>query len=82
VVTRMGLKDLRRQAHFRQQGGDVLGRRALTRPGVVTPVGRVDPDQVAAQGGDLVLRGNVRACCLLGHLPIVAPAPAPAGGDR
>ena len=71
---RVRLQHHRLQAHVGEQGGDVLGRWALAGPRVIPVVARVDPDQVAAQAGDLVFGGHGRARCMLGHPPIVAPA--------
>ena len=51
------LEDGRLEADVGEQSGDVFGGLAFAGAGVVAPVGGVDPDQVAAQGGDLVLRG-------------------------
>src|SRR5262249_17117433 len=74
----VGLQEDWLQADLVEKGGDVLGRGTLTGPGIVPVVGRVDPDQVAAQGGDLVFGGHGRVRWVLGHVPIVAPA-APSG---
>ena len=49
--------DLGEQAH------DVLGGRALPRPGVVAVVRRVDADEVAADLHDLVLGGERKRAC-------------------
>jgi hypothetical protein len=81
-------QDCRLQADLAEEGGNVLGREPLTGPGVIPVVACVDPDQVAAQDGDLVFCGRGGARCMLGHPPIVAPAarsgpaslPAVAGG--
>ena len=54
----MGFQDGRFQADLGQQGGDVFGRPALARARVITTVAGVDPDQVAADGRDLVFAGN------------------------
>ena len=62
------LQDRRLQAHLGQLRGDVLGGLALTGARVVARVGGVDPDQVAADADDLVLRGHLVRC----HPPIVA----------
>lgn len=48
-------QDLRLQADLGQLLRDVLRGGPFTRTGIVAGVGRVDPDQVAAQPGDLVL---------------------------
>ena len=79
----MGLEYHRLQADLAEQLGDVLGRGTLTGSRVVSIVAGVDPDQVTAQGGNFVFGGHGRARCMLGHLPIVAPAgPAfPADGS-
>ena len=53
-----GLEHGRLEPDLGEQLGDVLGRRALPRALVVPGVGGVDPDQVAGQAGDLVLRGG------------------------
>src|SRR5262249_22466821 len=62
------LQDHRLQAHLGQLRGDVLGGLALAGPRVVAVVGGVDPDQVAADADDLVLRGHLVLC----HPSIVA----------
>src|SRR6202042_1832103 len=54
-----GFQDGRLEADVGEERGDVLGRLALAGTGIVAPVGRIDPDQVAAQAGDLVLSGDV-----------------------
>jgi hypothetical protein len=84
-----GFQDGRLEADVGQENGDVLGRLAFAGTGVVAPVGRIDPDQVAAQAGDLVLSGDVvvaRGGWSLRHHPMVAPGwvvvvgwPAPRG---
>jgi hypothetical protein len=51
----------------------MFGRFALARAGMVTPVARVDPDQVAAERCDL---GFGCGDWLLGHSPIVAGSAA------
>ena len=71
-----GFQDGRLEADLGEERGDVLGRLALAGAGVVAPVGRIDPDQVAAQAGDLVLSGDVvvaRGGWSLRHHPMVAP---------
>ena len=71
-----GFQDGRLEADLGEERGDVLGRLALAGTGVVAPVGRIDPDQVAAQAGDLVLSGDVvvaRGGWSLRHHPMVAP---------
>jgi hypothetical protein len=45
------------EAYLGQESGDVFGGLALAGTGVVAGIGGVDPDQVAADGHDLVLRG-------------------------
>ena len=62
------LQDRGLQADLGELGRGVLGGLALPRAGVVARVGGVDPDQVAADADDLVLRGHVVSC----HAPIVA----------
>jgi hypothetical protein len=49
---------------------------------VIPVVAGVDPDQVTAQGGNLVFGGHGRVLCVLGHLPIVAPAVRSFPADR
>jgi hypothetical protein len=56
------------EAGLGELGGGVFGGLALPRAGVVARIGGVDPDQVAADVDDLVLRGHVVSC----HRPIVA----------
>ena len=41
-----------------EERGHVLGGLALARSGIITPVGRVDADEVGADLGDLVLGGR------------------------
>ena len=62
------LQDRGLQADLGELGGGVLGGLALAGAGVVARVRGVDPDQVAADVDDLVLRGHWVRC----HLPIVA----------
>src|SRR5690606_14140394 len=66
---RCALDGLGLEAHLAQRRDDVLSSFALTRTGPVTRVRGVDPQQVAAQPGDLVL-------ARLRH----ARPPAPASG--
>src|SRR5258706_145797 len=58
------------EADLGKEPGDMLGGHPFARPGVVAGVGRVDPDQVAGQAGDLLLRGDG------GHRAIVPPTRA------
>src|SRR5216684_5907703 len=51
----------------------------LSRPGMISTIRRVDPDQVAAQARDFVLRGRGRGGWVLRHPPIVAFALPPGG---
>ena len=70
------LQDGRLQADLGEERGHVLGRLAFAGAGVVAAVGRIDPDQVAAQASDLVLSGDVvgaRGGWSLRHHPMVAP---------
>ncbi len=70
-----GIQHGRLQADLREERGHMLGRTAFARARVVAPVGGVDPDQVAAQAGDLVLSGDVvvaRGDWRLRHHPMVA----------
>ncbi len=60
------------EADVGEESGDVLGRLALARTGVVAVVRGVDPDQVTADVHDLVLRAHIVRC----HRPMVAPGPA------
>ena len=55
---RRGLEELRLEPDLLQRGHDVLGRCPLPRPGTVAVVRRVDPQQVLADAGDLVLGGH------------------------
>ena len=61
-----------------EERGHVLGGLALARPGVISPVGRVDADELGAELGDLVLGGRQAALgggsVFSGHLAIVARA--------
>ena len=63
------LEELGLDADLVEQAGDVLGGRPLPRPGAVAVVGRVDPDQVAADLDDLGL-----GCVALRHAAHLAPA--------
>jgi hypothetical protein len=78
----VGLQQHRLQADLAEQPGHVLGREALTGSRVIPVVAGVDPDQVTAQGGNLVFGGHGRVLCVLGHLPIVAPAVRSFPADR
>ena len=55
---RVRLQHDRLQADLGEQFRDVLGGRALPGAGVVARIRGVDPDQVAGDGGDLILRGR------------------------
>ena len=71
-----GLDDLGLDADLGELGRDVLGGCPLPRPGPVAEVGRVDPDQLAAQLDDLV-GGRTPVGRVLGgrcHGPILPPA--------
>ena len=61
------LEDLRLEPHLGEQPRNVLGRHSLPRPAAVAVVGRVDPDQVAADVDDLVLGGRYVRVGALGH---------------
>ena len=73
-AARVRLKYRRLQADLGEQRGDVLGRLAFARSRVVAGVRGVDPDQVAGQGGDLVVGADAAGGWVLGHPAIVAPA--------
>src|SRR6266851_2201950 len=75
----MRLQQGRLEADLGQQPGDMLGGQALSRPGMISTIRRVDPDQVAAQARDFVLRGRGRGGWVLRHPPIVAFALPPGG---
>ena len=75
----VGLEDGWLEARAGQDRGDMLGGGAFAGARVVTGVGGVDPDEVAAEGGDFILRGRRanrggRGGCVVGHLVIVASA--------
>ena len=63
------LQDGRLEVDLRQESGDMFGGLALAGTGVISRVGRVDPDQVAADVHDLGLCGHLVRC----HPSIVAP---------
>jgi hypothetical protein len=72
---RVRLEHDRLQADLREQFRDALGRPAFPRPRMVTRVSSVDPDQVARDGRDLILRvraGLAAGRCVFRHLAIVA----------
>src|SRR4029077_21261604 len=71
----MRLQDRGLEADLGELGRGVLGGLSLPRARVVARVGGVDPDQVAADADDLVLRGHVVSC----HAPMVALGRAGAG---
>ena len=56
AAPRVAVVDVRLQPHLAQQPHDVLGRRTFTRPGPVSVVARIDPDQVLADPDHLGLR--------------------------
>ena len=66
-----------------EESRDMLGGDAFARSGVVARIARVDPDQVACQRGDLVLRcaaASASGWDTVAHLAIVAPS-VPRGGS-
>ena len=86
----VGLEDGRLEADLVEQPGDVFGGLAFPGAGVIAPVSGIDPDQVAAQSGYLVLGGSsggAASGCVLRHRPIVAlgragPARSPGMGPH
>ena len=72
---RAGLDDRGRDSDLAEQPGDVLGGPPLPRPRMVTRVGRIDPDQVAADVHDLRFgRPGGVTRLVVAHPPIVPPA--------
>ena len=62
TLVRLGWDSRTGSRDLGQEGGDVLGGLALAGAGVVARVGGVDPEQVAADVDDLVLRGHLVLC--------------------
>jgi hypothetical protein len=56
----MGLQDPRLEPGVVQELRDVFGRLAFPRPGVITRVTGVDPDEVTADRDNLVVGGQIR----------------------
>jgi hypothetical protein len=56
----MGLQDPGLDPDVAQELRDVFGRLAFPRPGVITRVTGVDPDEVTADRDNLVVGGRIR----------------------